>query len=152
MLAESLAVVLRALRNTRKLPQERLHSSRSYAFTLEAGKSKKISLSKLCEISKGLEISPLALLVLCESLDAEQDSLVVLGKLKEEISQLRTLGLEEKIREEQQNSSSISKAKVRENTESKRDAVKRLKEDGMSRKNVAEKLGLSKSSVQRFWG
>lgn len=152
MLAESLAIVLRALRNARELPQERLPSSRSYAFALEAGTPKNISLGKLRELSKSLEITPLALMVLCESVENEQDSLVVLGKLKEEIRQLRSLGLEEKIREEQQSTSLVSKAKARKIADSNRNAVKRLKEEGMTRKAVAEALGISKSSVQRFWG
>ena len=152
MLAESLAIVLRALRNARELPQERLPSSRSYAFALESGKSKNVSLGKLRELSKSLEITPLALMVLCESIEKEQDPLVVLSKLKEEIRQLRSLGLENKIREEQQSSSLVSKTKAREIADSKRLAVKRLKEEGKSRKEVAETLGISKSSVQRFWG
>ena len=151
MLAESLAIVLRALRNARELPQERLPSSRSYAFALESGKSKNVSLGKLRELSKSLEITPLALMVLCESIEKEQDPLVVLSKLKEEIRQLRSLGLENKIREEQQSSSLVSKTKAREIADSKRNAVKRLKEEGESRKEAAEALGISKSSVQRFW-
>lgn len=151
MLAQSLAVVLRALRKTRELTQERLPSSRSYAFALEAGTPKNISLGKLQELSKSLEITPLALMVLCESIESEQDSLEVLGKLKEELRHLSLLGLGEKIREEQQSSSLVSKAKAREIADSKRLAVKRLKDEGKSRKEVAEALGLSKSSVQRFW-
>lgn len=151
MLAQSLAVVLRALRKTRELTQERLPSSRSYAFALEAGTPKNISLGKLRELSRSLEITPLALLVLCESIESEQDSLDVIDKLKEELRHLSLLGLDEKIRMEQQSSSLVSKAKAREIAESKRLAVKRLKEEGKSRKEVAEVLGLSKSSVQRFW-
>lgn len=152
MLTQSLAVVLRALRKTRELTQERLPSSRSYAFALEAGTPKNISLGKLREISKSLEITPLALLVLCESIDSGQDFLDVIGKLTEELRQLRSVGIDEEIREEQRSSSLVSKAKAREIADSKRLAVKRLKEEGKSRKEVAEALGISKSSVQRFWG
>lgn len=151
MLTQSLAVVLRALRKTRELTQERLPSSRSYAFALEAGTPKNISLGKLREISKSLEITPLALLVLCESIDSGQDFLDVIGKLTEELRQLRSVGIDEEIREEQRSSSLVSKAKAREIADSKRLAVKRLKEEGKSRKEVAEALGISKSSVQRFW-
>ncbi|WP_447802013.1 helix-turn-helix domain-containing protein [Pseudomonas serbica] len=150
MLAESLAVVLRALRNTRALTQERLPISRSYAFALESGKSK-ISLAKLSEISKSLDITPLALLVMCECIENEQDFLDVLHKLKEEIRHLRSLGLEQKIHEELLNSSLVSKTEAREIAESKKYAVRRLKEEGKSRRDVAEALGISKSSVQRFW-
>ena len=152
MLTQSLAVVLRALRKTRELTQERLPSSRSYAFALEAGTSKNISLGKLRELSKSLEITPLALMVLCESIESGQDSLDVIGKLKEELHHLHSIGLDEEIREEQRSSSLVSKAKAREIADSKRLAVKRLKEEGKSRKEVAETLGISKSSVQRFWG
>ena len=151
MLTQSLAVVLRALRKTRELTQERLPSSRSYAFALEAGTPKNISLGKLQELSKSLEITPLALMVMCESINSGQDSLDVIDKLKEELRQLRSIGLDEEIREEQRNCSLVSKAKAREIADSKRLAVKRLKEEGKSRKEVAEALGLSKSSVQRFW-
>jgi transcriptional regulator with XRE-family HTH domain len=151
MLTQSLAVVLRALRKTRVLTQERLPSSRSYAFALEAGTPKNISLGKLQELSKSLEITPLALMVLCESIESGQDSLDVIGKLKEELRQLRSIGLDEEIREEQRSSSLVSKAKAREIADSKRLAVERLKKEGKSRKEVAEALGLSKSSVQRFW-
>ena len=151
MLTQSLAVVLRALRKTRELTQERLPSSRSYAFALEAGTPKNVSLDKLRELSKSLGITPLALMVLCESIDSEQDALDVIGKLKEELRHLRSIGLEEKIRKEQQGSSLVSKAKAREMADTKRLAVKRLKEEGKSRKEVAEALGISKSSVQRFW-
>jgi transcriptional regulator with XRE-family HTH domain len=151
MLTQSLAVVLRALRKTRVLTQERLPSSRSYAFALEAGTQKNISLGKLQELSKSLEITPLALMVLCESIESGQDSLDVIGKLKEELRQLRSIGLDEEIREEQRSSSLVSKAKAREIADSKRLAVERLKKEGKSRKEVAEALGLSKSSVQRFW-
>lgn len=151
MLTQSLAVVLRALRKTRELTQERLPSSRSYAFALEAGTPKNISLGKLQELSKSLEITPLALMVFCESINSGQDSLDVIDKLKEELRQLRSIGLDEELREEQRNSSVVSKAKAREIADSKRLAVKRLKEEGKSRKEVAEALGISKSSVQRFW-
>jgi len=151
MLTQSLAVVLRALRKARELTQERLPSSRSYAFALESGAPKNISLGKLQELSKSLEITPLALMVLCESIESGQDSLDVIGKLKEELRHLRSIGLDEEIREEQRSSSLVSKAKAREIADSKRLAVKRLKEEGKSRKEVAEALGISKSSVQRFW-
>lgn len=151
MLTQSLAVVLRALRKTRELTQERLPSSRSYAFALEAGTPKNISLGKLQELSKSLEITPLALMVMCESINSGQDSLDVIDKLKEELRQLRSIGLDEEIREEQRNCSLVSKAKAREIADSKRLAVKRLKEEGKSRKEIAEALGISKSSVQRFW-
>lgn len=151
MLAQSLAVVLRALRKTRELTQERLPSSRSYAFALESGAPKNISLGKLRELSKSLEITPLALMVLCESIESGQDSLDVISKLKEELCHLRSVGLDEEIREEQRSSSLVSKAKAREIADTKRLAVKRLKEEGKSRKEVAEALGISKSSVQRFW-
>ena len=152
MLTQSLAVVLRALRKTRELTQERLPSSRSYAFALEAGTPRNISLGKLQELSKSLEITPLALMVLCESIESGQDSLDVIGKLKEELRHFRSIGLDEEIREEQRSSSLVSKAQAREIANSKRRAVKRLKEEGKSRKEVAETLGISKSSVQRFWG
>ncbi|MNI81823.1 hypothetical protein D3C85_1447730 [compost metagenome] len=90
-------------------------------------------------------------MVLCESIESGQDSLDVIGKLKEELRHLRSIGLDEEIREEQRSSSLVSKAKAREIADSKRLAVKRLKEEGKSRKEVAEALGISKSSVQRFW-
>jgi DNA-directed RNA polymerase specialized sigma subunit len=151
MLTQSLAVVLRALRKTRELTQERHPPSRSYAIALEAGTPKNISLGKLRELSKSLEITPLALMVLCESIESGQDFLDVIGKLKEELRQLRSIGLDEEIREEQRSSSLVSKAKAREIADSKRLAVKRLKEEGKSRKEVSEALGISKSSVQRFW-
>jgi transcriptional regulator with XRE-family HTH domain len=128
MLAQSLAVVLRALRKTRELTQERLPSSRSYAFALEAGTPKNISLGKLRELSRSLEITPLALMVLCESIESGQDSLDVIGKLKDELCHLRSIGLDEEIRKEQRSSSLVSKAKAREIADSKRLAVKRLKE------------------------
>ncbi|CAI8778051.1 helix-turn-helix domain-containing protein [Pseudomonas serbica] len=151
MLTQSLAVVLRALRKTRELTQERLPSSRSYAFALEAGTPKNISLGKLRELSKSLEITPLALMVLCESIESGQDSMDVIGKLREELRHLRSIGLDEEIRGEQLSPSLVSKVKAREIADSKRLAVKRLKEEGKSRKEVAEALGISKSSVQRFW-
>ncbi|PWE38095.1 hypothetical protein C9I50_24000 [Pseudomonas prosekii] len=151
MLTQSLAVVLRALRKTRELTQERLPSSRSYAFALESGAPKNISLGKLQELSNSLEITPLALMVLCESIESGQDSWDVIGKLKEELRHLSSIGLDEEIREEQRSSSLVSKAKAREIADSKRLTVKRLKEEGKSRKQVAEALGISKSSVQRFW-
>ena len=119
MLTQSLAVVLRALRKTRELTQERLPSSRSYAFALEAGTPKNISLGKLRELSNSLEITPLALMVLCESIESGQDSLDVIGKLKEELHHLRSIGLDEEICEEQLSSSFVSKAKAREIADSR---------------------------------
>lgn len=150
MLAESLAVVLRALRHTRGLAQERLPSSRSYVTALESGKSK-ISLDKLWELSNSLEITPLALMVMCESISRNQDVAEILDKLEKEVQFLRSEGLEQKLLEEKQSSSFVSKAKTRKLADSRRHAVKRLKEEGMSRKDVSKTLGISKSSVQRFW-
>ncbi|MNR28139.1 hypothetical protein D3C85_1454500 [compost metagenome] len=88
---------------------------------------------------------------MCECIENEQDFLDVLHKLEEEIRHLRSLGLEQKIHEELLNSSLVSKTEAREIAESKKYAVRRLKEEGKSRKDVAEALGISKSSVQRFW-
>lgn len=89
-LKTSFASVLRALRNKRNISQRDFAdtTSRTYLSKLELGKSS-ITLDKLDQISRGLDLSPLTLLTLTLSVETGKPTSELLTKLRAEIAELQ---------------------------------------------------------------
>ncbi|MBR7521582.1 MULTISPECIES: helix-turn-helix domain-containing protein [Pseudomonas] len=88
-LKSSFAVVLRALRSKRNITQRDFAdtTSRTYLSKLESGKSS-ITLDKLEQLSKRLELSPLALIALTVSEDTGEPAVTLAAKLGAELREL----------------------------------------------------------------
>lgn len=89
-LKTSFASVLRALRHKRNISRRDFAdtTSRTYLSKLELGKSS-ITLDKLDQISRRLDLSPLTLLMLTLSEDTGKPPSELLSKLKIEIAELQ---------------------------------------------------------------
>jgi transcriptional regulator with XRE-family HTH domain len=89
-LKASFASVLRALRSKRNITQRDFAdtTSRTYLSKLELGKSS-ITLDKLDQVSRRLELSPLTLLTLTLSEDTGKPSSELISKLQLEIADLQ---------------------------------------------------------------
>lgn len=89
-LKTSFASVLRALRGKRNISQRDFAdtTSRTYLSKLELGKSS-ITLDKLDQISKRLQLSPLTLLTLTIAEETEQPVIDLITKLQQELADLQ---------------------------------------------------------------
>lgn len=89
-LKASFASVLRALRSKRNITQRDFAdtTSRTYLSKLEAGKSS-ITLDKLDQVSRRLELSPITLLTLTLSEDTGKPPSELISKLQLEIADLQ---------------------------------------------------------------
>lgn len=86
----SFASVLRALRSKRKITQRDFAdtTSRTYLSKLELGKSS-ITLDKLDQVSRRLELSPLTLLTLTLSEETGKPALDLVSQLRAELTSLQ---------------------------------------------------------------
>jgi len=92
-LKSSFAHVLRAIRNKRSITQRHFADtvSRTYLSKLETGKSS-ITLDKLEQVSRRLELSPLTLLALALSEDTEETVADLIQNLRTEMLDLQREG------------------------------------------------------------
>ncbi|TWC43649.1 DNA-binding XRE family transcriptional regulator [Pseudomonas sp. SJZ080] len=140
------ATALKLLRTKRGLTQHELSKNvaQSHVSQIENEKTSP-SLDAIVELARVLNLSPVALMALA---CAAQDGLSadeVLKFAEKDLQQLALLEVSIPLEIEATPHPRITAAAQA------RESVQELKEQGLSRAEVAEKLGMAKTTVQRHW-
>lgn len=146
------AAVLRVLRSRKGLSQEGLSEAgtRTYLAQLEMGKSG-ITLDKLDLLSKALDTSPLTMLALTLAIRQNEPIEFVLSRLTAELSEHQQTGLMEELKAQLQEDALVARKPGKPVDENRLRQVHQHKTEGLTQKQIAEKLGLSKQSVHDLW-
>lgn len=146
------AAALRAMRGTKGFSQEMVarFTSRPYVGRLEKGESSP-SLDKLQALSDAMDVSPLTLLALSLTLQDDQPLSAITTRLKQELAAFEKAGGMTLLREQIINGElSTRNTGVPVNAHNLAEVV-RLKEAGYTQTEIAERLGLSRSTVHDLW-
>jgi transcriptional regulator with XRE-family HTH domain len=146
------AAVLRAIRSKRGITQESLSEagSRTYLGALERGESS-ISLDKLQVLSQTLQLSPLTLIALTLSTLDEQPIGPIVERLSAELEEFERIGGLEELKAQIADGILVSRKAGKLVDTQRLMAVHQCKADGLSQKETAVRLGLSKSTVHDLW-
>ena len=146
------AAVLRALRSTKEMPQEGLTetTSRAHLVTLEQGKASP-SLDKLYALSEALELTPLTLMTLTLSLHENEPVEALVERLKSELATFDAAGGREVLEAQLVDGKLVSRPAGKTVNAQRLYEVRQCKADGLSQKQTALKLSLSKSTVHDLW-
>lgn len=151
---ESLAAVLRLARAARGLSRDKLYDQARIEprnlQNLENARSG-VTLEMLEKVAAGLGFNPIALLIAASSYDAQHSVSQSLKALDRELEQMGSLGIIEAIPKHFSEGKLVpEQAGKRTSTEKVQQAI-RYRDEGLSQKETASKLGLSVATVSRIW-
>jgi transcriptional regulator with XRE-family HTH domain len=140
------AVTLKLLRAKRGLTQQELSKKvdQSHVSRIENEKTSP-SLEAIIELADALEISPVALMAIVCGVQDDLSAGDILKNAERDLKSLNLLRASIPVDIEQPVHPRITAASQA------REAVRVLKEQGFSRAEVAMKLGMAKTTVQRHW-
>lgn len=146
------AAVLRVLRSREGLTQEDLHakSSRQYFGELEQGKSS-VTLDKLQALSSAFRLSPATIVALTMAVDADLDVESVLQQIADELRAVEVAGGLTEAKSQIRNGALVSRPTGVSVNRELLDRVLECKAKGMTQKDTAVHLGMSKATVNRYW-
>jgi transcriptional regulator with XRE-family HTH domain len=146
------AAVLRVLRSRKGLSQEGLSEAgtRTYLAKLEKGESG-ITLDKLDLLSKALGVSPLTLVALTLTIRENEPLESILGRLTAELSEHQQTGLLEELKAQLKDDVLVVRKPGKPVDENRLRQVHQHKAEGLTQKQTAEELGLSKQTVHDLW-
>jgi transcriptional regulator with XRE-family HTH domain len=148
----AVGAVLRTLRSKEKRTRESLAdaSSHTYLAKLEHGKSG-ITVEKLELISTTFGISPLTFLALALATSRGETTANLLSQARIELEEFEaSYGLVE-IANQLKDGELITRPPGKQMDSQRLENVLRCKAGGMSQKMTAEKLGISKQTVNKLW-
>ncbi|WP_256214216.1 transcriptional regulator [Pseudomonas sp. URIL14HWK12:I6] len=151
-LKKEIAGVVRAIRTTRGLDYGDLAkvSVKANIAKLEQGGSN-ITLNKLAELSEALDFDAVALLALCVAVHNDESFEATINRANAQLDQFRAEGGEELLQSQFVGKTLVKRSKGKPSNTRAADAVKELKASGFSQAEAAERLGLAKSTVHRYW-
>ncbi|HFL2190030.1 TPA: XRE family transcriptional regulator [Pseudomonas putida] len=148
---EALAAVLRSIRAQRGLAREAVPEIETRTlFNLENAKTG-VTIETLQKVSVSLGVHPLALQILATSTDDGVTPSELLKSLAKEIRSLESSGLVAKISNHIVNGQLVPEKAGKRHSQETIDAVRYLKSEGKSQKEIYETLGISRSTVGRIW-
>ncbi|WP_145308027.1 helix-turn-helix domain-containing protein [Pseudomonas sp. SJZ077] len=146
-LSEALAAVVRALRQSSNMTQDDLTLiGRSQRNRVERGKAN-ATMETISKIAEMLHVDSALIILLANSLQSGEPADVALQRISTKLDSLKREGALERI---------IYEPEPRTGRPVARDAQKALerapllKQSGMSNSEIAQQLGVSKSTVQRY--
>ncbi|WP_409319947.1 helix-turn-helix domain-containing protein [Pseudomonas putida] len=146
------AAVLRALRVTKNLSQERLADALTapYLSSLETGKAT-ASLTKLQALSESFGVSPSTLIVLSQSVSQNVSTDEVLERVRAELAEFDEAGGSVQLSREIVGGVLVKRAAGKRVDEDKLSRIQECKTQGLSQSETARRLGLSTSTVHDLW-
>lgn len=149
---DELAAVLRTVRHLKGADYASAANSisRTNLGLLERGETR-VLYETLVKISEGLDFDLVTLVALCISLRDHLDPDAVIKGAMRDLSEFKAAGGLELLSQQFQGGELKRRPQSRPANESMIAAVAVLKAQGMTRAEVARELGLSKSTVQRYW-
>lgn len=151
-LKKEIAATIRAIRTHQGLDYGDLAhvSVKANIGALEQGKSN-ITLKKLDDLSTALGFDLVALLTICVALRNEESVSTTLARAEAQLDSFLTEGGEELLREHLPGNELVKRPPGKPKNTKNLDAVRKLRDAGSSQAEAAEKLGLAKSTVHRYW-
>lgn len=151
-LKKEIAGAVRAIRTTRGLDYGALAdvSVKANIAKLEQGKSN-ITLEKLTDLAAVLGFDLVALLAMCVAVQNDESFETTLKRAKSQLNSFRHEGGEELLRRQFVGKELVIRPKGKPGNTEGAEAVKALKAAGFSQAETAQRLGLAKSTVHRYW-
>ncbi|MCK1791762.1 transcriptional regulator [Pseudomonas violetae] len=151
-LKKEVAGAIRAIRTTRGLDYGDLAevSVKANIGKLEQGNSS-ITLEKLIELSEALQFDPVALLAICLAIHKEEPYALTLTRARDQLDAFEAEGGVELLRRQLVGNELVKRPRGKPGNTQGADSVKALKDAGLSQAEVAERLGLAKSTIHRYW-
>jgi transcriptional regulator with XRE-family HTH domain len=146
------AATIRVVSSARGLPYEYLApvTARKNISALERGKIN-IPVDKLIELSTPLKLDPVALLAISISLRNGELPVAALERARVGLENFRSEGGLDLLETQIVDDTLVQRSRGKPEGSKNALAIKELKEAGFSRKDVMEKLGLSRSTVYGHW-
>ena len=143
----ALAAVIRALRAVKGVSQAELPADRKHLYKLEAGLSN-ISLEMLVQLAQSLDVSPATLVVLLQAIDQSSTTDSIIDRVRSELVDFGRLGgPAELARQVELGGEQSRNAAIEDRTA----AIQACKAKGLTQRQTAAELALSKSTVARAW-
>jgi transcriptional regulator with XRE-family HTH domain len=117
---------------------------------LEQGVSS-ITLEKLVELSKALKFDSVALLAMCVAMQNEEHYSLSLKRAADQLDEFQAEGGMELFSSQLIGRELVQRPRGKPKKTKNEEAVRELRAAGFSQAEVVEKLGLSKSTVHRYW-
>lgn len=151
-LKKEIAATIRVVRSVRGLAYEDLASvtARTNVSALERGKIN-ITVDKLIELSTSLKLDPVALLAISISMSNSETPEAVLERASVELESFRSEGGLDLLATQIVDDTLVQRSRGKPEGSKNAQAIQELKAAGFSRKDVMEKLGLSRSTVYGHW-
>ena len=151
-LKKEIAATIRVIRSVRGLAYEDLASvtARTNISALERGKIN-ITVDKLIELSTPMNFDPVALLAISISLSSGETPEEVLKRACTQLESFRSEGGLDMLATQIVGKTLLQRSRGKPEGSKNAQAIKELKAAGFSRKDVMEKLGLSRSTVYGHW-
>ncbi|WP_339100199.1 helix-turn-helix domain-containing protein [Pseudomonas atacamensis] len=151
-LQKEMAGAIRAIRTSRGLDYGDLAkvSVKANIAKLEQGRSN-ITLKKLSELSEALGFDSVALLAICVAMQNGEPFEATLKRAKTQLEEFRLEGGEELLLSQFADKELVKRPRGKPGNSEGAQAVKALKAAGLSQAEAAERLGLAKSTVHRYW-
>lgn len=151
-LKKEIAATIRVIRSVRGLAYEDLASvtARTNISALERGKIN-ITVDKLIELSTPLKLDPVTLLAISISLSNGETPEAALERARVELDRFRSAGGLDLLATQIVDDTLVQRSRGKPEGSKNAQAIRELKEAGFSRKDVMEKLSLSRSTVYGHW-
>lgn len=151
-LMRPLAAVLRLVRVARGLSQEQFSGSveARHIHNLENAKAS-ATISTLETLAERLDIDPVALLAYASRLEKGTSADQYLAYLQTQMRKITDLGIEEHIEQHYRDGDVVTHSPGRRTDPAKVKAVLDAKAAGQSKREVAEALGIPRSTVNDIW-
>jgi transcriptional regulator with XRE-family HTH domain len=151
-LKDALAGALRGARAHRKLNYEDLAPAthRTYLGTLEQARAN-ATLEKLEEIAGYLGFDLLTMVALAIAAQGNEPPSAALSRAALEVEEFETSGGWELVMDQFADGELKKRSQGKPKQPMNADAVRALKAQGLDRKAVAEKLGIARTTVQKYW-
>lgn len=143
----ALAAVIRALRTLKGVSQAELPADRKHLYKLEAGFSN-ISLEMLVQLAETLKVEPSTLMVLLQSADQKASTDSILERIKSDLNEFGRLGGPAELSRQLELGGQQAKNAARDDRTA---AIQECKARGLTQRETATELSLSKSTVARAW-